>query len=80
MSPFVTAADVIVVWPVKHHAADDLDARAQSDRIGRKPASLVHGAKLSSLTPTSPTLSASPGIPALERVTMGREAKPGSCS
>jgi hypothetical protein len=34
-----------MVWPVKHHAADDLDARAQRDRIGRKPARLVHGAK-----------------------------------
>src|SRR5258708_35969598 len=31
----------ITVWPVKHHAADDLDARAQRDRIGRKPARLV---------------------------------------
>ena len=34
-----------MIWPVKHHTADDLDARAQRDRIGRKPARLVHGAK-----------------------------------
>jgi hypothetical protein len=69
-----------MVWPVKHHAADDLDARAQLfGSAGNQPAScMVRSA--SSLTPTSPTLSASPGIPALVRVTIGREARPGSCS
>src|SRR6266404_752223 len=35
----------IVVWPVKHHAADDLDTRAQCDWVGRKPAGRVHGAE-----------------------------------
>jgi len=34
----------------------------------------------SSLLPTSPTLSASPGIPLLARITIGRDARPGSCS
>src|SRR5258708_31617062 len=35
----------IVVWPVKHHAADDLDTRAQCNWVGRKPAGRVHSAK-----------------------------------
>src|SRR5260370_42370734 len=34
----------IVVWPVKHHATDDLDTRAQRDWVGREPAGRVHGA------------------------------------
>src|SRR5258707_8720444 len=35
----------IVIWPVKYHATDDRDARAQRDWVGRKPAGRVHGAK-----------------------------------
>src|SRR5450631_2342474 len=35
----------IVVWPVKHHAAHDLDTRAQRDWVGRKPAGRMHGAE-----------------------------------
>src|SRR4051794_18926241 len=32
----------IVIWPIKQHAADDLDARAQCDWVGRKPAGSMH--------------------------------------
>src|SRR5438046_835856 len=35
----------IVVWPIKHHAAYDFDARAQCNRVGWKPAGRVHGAE-----------------------------------
>src|SRR5438445_5199036 len=35
----------VVVWPVKHHAADDLDAGAQGNRVSRKPAGSIHGAE-----------------------------------
>src|SRR5439155_22779444 len=35
----------IVVWPIKHHAAYDFDARAQCSRVGRNPISRVHGAE-----------------------------------
>jgi hypothetical protein len=35
----------IVVWPVKRHTADDLDTRAQSNWIGRKPAGRMHRGK-----------------------------------
>src|SRR5262249_39060609 len=34
----------VMVGPVKHHAADDLDARSQGDRVGWKPTCRVHGA------------------------------------
>src|ERR1700737_2127230 len=34
----------IMVGPVKHDAADDVDAGAQRDRISRKPFGFVHGA------------------------------------
>src|SRR4029077_766880 len=35
----------IVVWPVKHHAADNLNACAQRNWVGRKPAGRMHGAE-----------------------------------
>src|SRR5262249_50097612 len=35
----------IMIRPVEHHAANDLDARAQCDRIGRKPPRCMHGVK-----------------------------------
>src|SRR6202043_3883417 len=34
----------IMVGPVKYDAADDVDAGAQRDRIGRKPFGRMHGA------------------------------------
>jgi hypothetical protein len=34
-----------MVWSVKHHATDDVDARSQSDRVGREPAGRMHGAE-----------------------------------
>src|SRR5437868_14254048 len=34
----------IAVGTIKRHAADDVDARAQHDRVGRKPFRLMHGA------------------------------------
>jgi hypothetical protein len=33
----------VTVWPVKYDAADDVDARAQRDRVRRKPLGRVHG-------------------------------------
>src|SRR4029077_4627223 len=35
----------IMVWSVKHHAADDLSACAQRNWVGRKPAGRMHGAE-----------------------------------
>ena len=34
-----------MVGPVKHHAADDFNAGAQRNWIGRKPAGRMHGAE-----------------------------------
>src|SRR5262249_29871046 len=35
----------VVIWPVKHNAPNDLDTRAQGDRVSRIPAGSLHRAE-----------------------------------
>jgi hypothetical protein len=61
-----------MVRPVECHAADDLDTRAQCNRAAGSQFAACLARSTSSLLPTTRTLSASPGMPLLVRVTIGR--------
>ena len=69
-----------LVWTIEHNAADDLEARAQGDRICGMPPASCNAETTSSRLPIRPTLMGSPGIPCAVDVTISRFERPGSCS